>query len=298
MAGGKEIRTKIKSVKNTQKITKAMEMVAASKMSKAQLRMSMARPFAEKIKEVAIHISTANPEYKHPFLSHKKTVSNKIGIILMSTDRGLCGGLNSNLFRNLFKFTQALHLNTSDCHVAVIGNKGGAVCRRLGMQVNAQVTGLGDIPDPEKIVGLVHSISDLFVQEKVDRVYLASNKFTNTVSQTPWIRTLLPFTLLHDSESGSVANPQLASKLPWDYIYEPKAKNILAMLMPMYLRSIVYQALLENISCEMASRMVAMKNATDNAKSLIEELQLKYNKIRQASITQEISEIVAGASAV
>ena len=297
MASGKEIRTKIKSIQNTQKITKAMEMVAASKMGKAQLRMKNARPYAQKIKEVATHLSHANPEYRHPYLVPPVATTNNIGLVVISTDRGLCGGLNSNLFRALIKHLEQHNHQPQQYQVAVIGSKASPVIKRLGMNIISVVNSLGDIPDPERLVGITKTISDAFCNKEVATVHLASNKFINTVSQSPWIRTLLPLTMLEDDTAGAPTTPD-ASALPWDYLYEPDAKIILDTLMPMYLRSIVYQALLENIACEMASRMLAMKNASDNAADIIDELRLHYNKIRQSSITQEISEIVAGAAAV
>ena len=298
MSGGKDIKNKIKSINNTQKITKAMQMVAASKMGKAQSRMRDSRPYAQKIKEVLVHLSTANPEYRHPFLFSGKSKTK--GLVIISSDRGLCGGLNNNLFRRLIKFSDEINYDLRKYKVAIIGSKAAGFCRRMGMDISAQVDHLGDNPSSDAIFGIAKIISEIFIKEGLEEVHIASNQFTNTVTQTPWIRNLLPVGMIvSEYEKKEIESPQpKLPTLPWDYLYEPEAKDILDKLMPMYVRFIIFQALQENISCEMAARMIAMKNATDNSKELISDLQLKYNKVRQANITQEISEIVAGASAV
>lgn len=290
MAGGKEIRDQVKSIQNTQKITKAMQMVAASKIGKSKQRMTDSRPFAKKVREVAQHLSKANPEYKHPFISSGKSPHK--GLVVVSSDRGLCGGLNSNLFRALAKFSDTHDIDMRSYKVAVIGSKGTGFCRRMNMDIKAQVEGLGDNPIPDKLAATNEIVSHLFLDGEVGEIFIASNTFVSTVSQAPHIRNLLPLNMLEPTEKKD------PSQLPWDYLYEPEAKVILDNLMKMYLYSIIFQAIQENICCEMAARMVAMKNATENAETLIGELKLRYNKIRQASITQEISEIVAGATAV
>lgn len=288
MAGEKEIRTKIASVKNTQKITKAMEMVAASKMRKAQDRMLAARPYAEKVRNVIAHLGHAHPEYRHPFLLPRTEVNN-IGLIIVSTDRGLCGGLNSNLFRSTLRQMKAWEDDGKQIQMCVIGQKGVGFFSRIGGKIIGQATHLGDEPGVETLIGTVKIMLDAYTDEEIDALYIASNNFINSMTQTPESELLLPIT--PDVEEDDLAHH-------WDYIYEPESKEILDMLLERYIESLVYQRVVENIACEQAARMVAMKSATDNAGKLIEELQLIYNKARQAAITQELSEIVSGAAAV
>ena len=287
MAVGKEIRTKIASVKNTQKITKAMEMVAASKMRKAQERMHAARPYAHKIRQVIAHLGLANPEYKHPYLVEPKEVK-RIGLIIVSTDRGLCGGLNSNLFRDLLKRMKKWSEQGIEIDLSVIGNKAVGFFSRLKANIVAQSTHIGDAPSIELLVGAVKVMLDEYINGNIDEVYISSNEFINSMTQTPKLERLVPVPPGEDEEM----------KYHWDYIYEPDAKDVLDLLLTRYIESLVYQDVIENISCEQAARMVAMKSASDNAGTLIDELQLIYNKARQAAITQELSEIVSGAAAV
>lgn len=287
MAVGKEIKTKITSVKSTQKITRAMEMVAASKMRKTQERVLLARPYAKKIGQVIRHLAQANSEYKHAYLSERK--SERIGVILISSDRGLCGGLNSNLFRKFIGQLKQWNEAGTEVVMASIGSKGEGFLGRLGGNVVGSVTHLGETPALEDLIGVVKTMLDLYDEGKIDRFYIAHNDYVNTMTQTPLISQLLP-----------VYTEELEEQLThhWDYIYEPDAKAVLDQLLTRYIESLVYQGVLENNACEQAARMVAMKSASDNAGSLIDELQLIYNKARQASITQELSEIVAGAAAV
>ena len=287
MAVGKEIRTKITSVKNTQKITKAMEMVAASKMRKAQDRMHAARPYAHKIRQVIAHLGLANPEYKHPYLVQRKDVK-RIGLIIVSTDRGLCGGLNSNLFRDLLKRMKTWSEQETEIELSIIGNKAVGFFSRLKANIVAQTTQIGDKPTIELLIGAVKVMLDQYIEGNIDEVYLASNEFVNSMTQTPKLERLVPVPPGDDEDL----------KFHWDYIYEPDAKEVLDQLLTRYIESLVYQDVIENIACEQAARMVAMKSASDNAGTLIDELQLIYNKARQAAITQELSEIVSGAAAV
>jgi F-type H+-transporting ATPase subunit gamma len=287
MAGTKEIRTKIASVKNTQKITKAMEMVAASKMRKAQDRMRAARPYAEKIRNVISHLAQAHPEYRNAYLEERDNV-RRIGLIIISTDRGLCGGLNSNLFRETIKHMKEWDGKGLEMDMVIIGAKAVGFFNRIGGNVLGQATHLGDEPAMEDLIGAIKIMLDAYKEEKIDRLYLVSNKFINSMTQTPTIERILPAPPSHDDRL----------KAYWDYIYEPDAKEVLDHLMKNYIESLVYSSVVENISCEQAARMVAMKSASDNAGKLIDELQLIYNKARQASITQELSEIVGGAAAV
>jgi F-type H+-transporting ATPase subunit gamma len=287
MAGEKEIRTKIASVKNTQKITKAMEMVAASKMRKAQDRMHAARPYASKIRNVIAHLGHANPEYHHPFLVPRKQVS-KIGLIIVSTDRGLCGGLNSNMFRNTLRQMRDWDREGKEIQLCVIGQKGVSYFSRLGAKITGQATHLGDQPGIDILIGTVKIMLDAYLGEKIDTLYIVSNNFINSMTQTPEVEQLVP--ILPDEDSDLTHH--------WDYIYEPDAKEVLDKLLERYIESLVYQRVVENIASEQAARMVAMKSASDNAGKLIDELQLIYNKARQAAITQELSEIVGGAAAV
>ena len=287
MAGAKEIRTKIKSIQNTQKITRAMEMVAASKMRKAQERMFHARPYSLKMRQVIEHVTAASSEYKHPFLSIHPQVS-RIGYIVISTDRGLCGGLNNNLFRQLVGDLDAWRSQEVEANFCVFGRKGAAFFRRLNVNLVAAVTQIGDIPKASDLFGAIKIIMDAYSDGTVDRVYMAYNKFVNSITQSPVIEQLLPREPADEQEI----------KHHWDYLYEPDAHDVLDHLMKRYIESLVYQAVLENIASEQAARMVAMKAASDNAGDLIDELQLQYNKARQAAITQELSEIVSGAAAI
>ncbi len=287
MAAAKEIRTKIKSIKNTQKITKAMEMVAASKMRKAQERMESTRPYAEKIKKVIGHLSMAHPEYHHPYLEIREQV-RRVGFIVISTDRGLCGGLNINLFKKAISSIRDWQNHGAEIDLCIVGSKASAFFRRFGANIAAQATQLGDRPHLSDIIGTVGVMLQNYEAGKIDRLYLVENQFVNTMVQRPKLTQLLPVEKIKDE----------SLKHHWDYIYEPEAKVVLDELLKRYVESQVYQAVVENVACEMASRMVAMKSASDNAGSLINDLQLAYNKARQAAITQEISEIVSGAAAV
>jgi F-type H+-transporting ATPase subunit gamma len=287
MAGGKEIRTQIKSIGNTQKITKAMQMVAASKMRRAQERMRASRPYAEKIRTVVSHMGKAHPEYKHPYLIERE--ARRVGLIVISTDRGLCGGLNINLFKAAIVQMKEWKGQNLDIDLAVIGTKAMGFFKRLGGNVLSENSHLGDTPKVEELIGSVKVMLDAFDEGQIDRLYLANNVFVNTMTQKPSVAQLLPV-------SGDEQDDEL--KHHWDYIYEPDAKEVMDGLLMRYIESLVYQGLVENIACEMAARMVAMKAATDNAGNLIDELQLVYNKARQAAITQELSEIVSGAAAV
>ncbi|WGE89134.1 F0F1 ATP synthase subunit gamma [Actinobacillus arthritidis] len=288
MAGAKEIRTKIASVKNTQKITKAMEMVATSKMRKTQERMVAGRPYSETIRKVISHIAKGSIGYKHPFLTERDI--KKVGYFVVSTDRGLCGGLNINLFKaTLNEFKTWKDKNVS-VELGLVGSKGVSFYQNLGLTVRSQVTGLGDNPEMERIVGAVNEMINAYRNGEVDAVYIAYNRFENTMSQKPVIAQLLPLPKLEDDE--------LETKGSWDYIYEPSPQVLLDSLLVRYLETQVYQAVVDNLASEQAARMVAMKAATDNAGTLIDELQLVYNKARQASITNELNEIVAGAAAI
>ena len=287
MAVGKEIKTKIASVTNTQKITRAMEMVAASKMRKTQERVLAARPYAKKMGQVIRHLAQARSEYKHPYLVEREC--QRVGVILVSSDRGLCGGLNSNLFRKFVAQLKRWNDEETEVVMASIGSKGESFLGRLGGNVLGSVTHLGETPSIEDIIGVVKTMLNEYNEGKIDRFYIAHNDYVNTMTQSPEITQLLP---VHTEE----LDDQLTHH--WDYIYEPDAKEVLDQLLIRYIESLVYQGVLENNACEQAARMVAMKSASDNAGSLIDELQLIYNKARQAAITQELSEIVAGAAAV
>ncbi len=286
MAGAKEIRSKIASIKSTQKITSAMEKVAVSKMRKAQMRMAASRPYAERIRQVIGHLAYANPEYRHPFMVERPV--KRVGYIVVSTDRGLCGGLNINLFKVLIKNMKEWHDQKVEVDLCVIGNKGASFFRSFGGNVVAAIGNLGEEPSINDLIGSVKVMLDGFHEGRIDRLYLVSNKFINTMTQKPTVEQLVPL----------VATPDQELKHHWDYLYEPDAKELLDGLMVRYVESQVYQAVVENNAAEQAARMIAMKNATDNAGDLIKELQLIYNKARQAAITQEISEIVGGAAAV
>ena len=287
MAGAKEIRTKITSIKNTRKITKAMEMVAASKMRKAQDRMQSSRPYADKIGQVIGHLARANPEYRHEFMVPREV--KRVGYIIISSDRGLCGGLNNNLFRQLVRDIRELQKGGVGVEFCTVGNKALGFFRRVGGKVLAQVTHLGDTPRLDDLIGTVKSMLDAYNAGEIDEIRIAFNQFVNTMTQNPTVMTLVPLPPAKDEK-------QLQSH--WDYIYEPEAKTVLDDLLTRYIESLVYQAVVENGACEQSARMVAMKAATENAGELINELQLVYNKARQAAITQEISEIVSGAAAV
>lgn len=287
MAVGKEIRTKIKSVQNTQKITRAMEMVAASKMRKAQDRMEASRPYAKKIRNVINHLSQAHPEYNHPYLQKKDTVK-RVGLIIISTDRGLCGGLNTNLFKSAVGEMRAWKDKGAEVELCLIGQKGSSFFKRLG-NIRAQVGQLGDAPSVNDLIGSVKVMLDAFDNGELDRIDVVYNEFVNTMTQSPTVEQLLPI-------SSDEPDEELTHH--WDYLYEPEAKEVLTDLLVRFVESQVYQGVVENIACEQAARMVAMKAASDNAGDLIGDLQLVYNKARQAAITQEISEIVGGAAAV
>jgi F-type H+-transporting ATPase subunit gamma len=287
MAGAKEIRTKIKSIKSTQKITKAMEMVAASKMRKAQERMRAARPYANKIRNVISHLSHAHTEYRSPGLIEREV--KRVGLIVISTDRGLCGGLNTNLFKTTINAMQQWRNSGVEIDICTVGTKAFQFFRRLRGNIVAHVSHLGDAPRFEDVLGPVKVMADAFAEERIDAIYLVYNEFVNTMSQKPKMERLVPIT----TEVKDAAPVHR-----WDYIYEPDPKELIELLLRRYGESVVYQALAENVACEMASRMVAMKSASDNAGALIDELQLIYNKARQASITQELAEIVGGAAAV
>ena len=287
MAGAKEVRTKIASIKSTQKITKAMQMVAASKMRRAQERMSASKPYAEKMLQVISHLARATPEYRHSFMAVERE-RKRVGYIIVSSDRGLCGGLNSNLFRRLIAEIKEQRAKGIEPVFCTIGTKALAFFRRFGGNVLGQATHLGDKPHIEDLIGTVKVMLDAFESKQIDAVYIASNEFVNTMTQRPVIRQLVPL----------VPGEQQAMPLHWDYIYEPDARTVLDSLLTRYVESLVYQAVVENGASEQAARMVAMKSASDNAGNLISELQLVYNKARQAAITQEISEIVGGAAAV
>ena len=287
MAVGKEIRTKIGSIKNTQKITRAMEMVAASKMRKTKDRMQATRPYSKKIGQIIKHLAQANPEYKHPYLIARDV--KRVGIIVVSSDRGLCGGLNSNLFRKTLTHLMQWDKANIEVDVCTIGTKASGFFSNLKVNLVGQVTKLGDAPHPQDIVGVIKIMLDAYEAGRIDQLYVVSNEFVNTMTQRPTVEQLLPVVAceLDENLSGH-----------WDYIYEPDAKEVLDHLLTRFIESKVYQGLVENNACEQAARMVAMKSASDNAGNLIGELQLIYNKARQAAITQEISEIVAGAAAV
>ncbi len=287
MAGAKEIRTQIKSIQNTQKITKAMEMVAASKMRKAQDRMTASRPYARKIRQVIGHLGNANPDYRHPFLEERETV-RRVGFIVVTTDRGLCGGLNTNVFKKTIGAMREWDDKGVEADVCVFGNKGVAFMHRIGSNVLAQNSGLGDKPRMQDLLGGITVMLDAYREGRIDRLYVVQNDFVNTMTQHPEVRQLLPVEPVEEEEMLE----------HWDYIYEPSAEGLLDDVLMRYIEMQVYQAVVENVACEMAARMIAMKSATDNAGEIIDNLQLIYNKARQAAITQELAEIVSGAAAV
>ncbi|MDX1757786.1 MAG: F0F1 ATP synthase subunit gamma [Marinobacter sp.] len=286
MAVGKEIRNQIGSIKSTQKITSAMEMVAASKMRKAQERMKATRPYAEKMRQVIGHIAKSNKDYVHPFMREREV--KRVGYIVVSSDRGLCGGLNGNAFKLLVREMKQWKEKGVETDLCAIGQKGASFFRSYGGNVVAALTHLGDNPSAEKLIGNVKVMLDSFEEGKIDRLYVIYNEFVNTMTQQPKAEQLLPLPEGLDEEVGH----------QWDYIYEPDSRPILDGLLPRYIESQVYQGVVENLACEQAARMIAMKSATDNAGNIIDELQLAYNKARQAAITQEISEIVSGAASV
>ena len=288
MAAGKEIRGKIKSVENTKKITKAMEMVAASKMRKAQDRMRHARPYSDKVRNIAANLGKANPEYKHPFI--KTNTAKAAGFIVVTTDKGLCGGMNTNVLRMVTGKLRELQGQGNDSLAVAIGNKGLGFLNRVGAKVVSHVTHMGDTPHLDKLIGPVKVLLDAYAEGKVNAVYLCYTKFINTMKQEPVIEQLLPLT----SESLKADEGAHA----WDYIYEPDARAVIDELLLRYVEGLVYQAVAENMASEQSARMVAMKAATDNAGNVIAELKLVYNKTRQAAITKELSEIVSGAAAV
>jgi F-type H+-transporting ATPase subunit gamma len=287
MPGTKEIRLKIRSVQNTRKITKAMEMVAASKMRKAQDRMRHARPYGEKIRNVAAHISHANPEYRHPYLIERDTVK-RVGLIVITTDKGLCGALNTNLLRMVLGQYKEWQAQGEEIDVCTLGNKGLGFMQRLGAKIVSQAVQLGDRPQMEKLIGAVKVMLDGYTSNRFDRLMLAYTRFINTMKQEPVIEQLLPL-------SGERLG---APETVWDYIYEPEARAVLEQVLTRYIEALIFQAVAENMASEQSARMVAMKAASDNAGSLIDELTLIYNKNRQAGITKELSEIVGGAAAV
>ncbi len=287
MSGAKEIRSKIKSVQNTQKITKAMEMVAASKMRRAQERMRASRPYAEKMRSVLSHLAQAHCEYKHPYLQDREDVK-RVGYIVISTDRGLCGGLNTNMFKAAVSEMADWQAKGVEIDLCTIGKKAGVFFSRFSGNIVARAEGLGDQPSNEHLIGTVKVMLDAYDNGEIDRLFLVSNLFVNTMTQSPNVLQLIPATGEVDKELDH----------HWDYMYEPDTKPIIDALMMRFIESQVYQGVVENVACEMSARMIAMKSATDNASDLIKELQTVYNKARQAAITQEISEIVAGAAAV
>ncbi|MFH1605442.1 MAG: F0F1 ATP synthase subunit gamma [Pseudomonadota bacterium] len=287
MAGSREIKNKIKSVQNTRKITKAMEMVAASKMRKAQERTRAARPYAEKIRNVAAHLSHANPEYRHPYLVTRDSVK-RVGIIIVTADKGLCGGLNTNVLRMALSKMRQWEADGESFEVCCIGNKGLGFMQRLGTNIVSQVTGLGDRPHMERLIGALKIMLDGYIEDRFDRLEIFYTKFINTMKQEPVMEQLLPL-------SGETLGAPEGS---WDYISEPDAKSVLDQTLTRYIEALIYQTVTENMASEQSARMVAMKAASDNAGNVIDELTLIYNKTRQAGITKELSEIVAGAAAV
>jgi F-type H+-transporting ATPase subunit gamma len=291
MASSKEIRGKIKSVENTKKITKAMEMVAASKMRKAQDRMRSARPYSDKIRNIAANLATANPEYTHPFMAQAKSGKAKaVGFIVVTTDKGLCGGMNTNVLRLVTQKTRELEAAGNKIEAVAIGNKGLGFMNRVGVKVVSHAIQIGDTPHLDKLIGPVKVMLDQYQEGKLDAVYICYTKFINTMKQEPLVQQLLP--LAADKLEGDKGNHS------WDYIYEPDAQTVIDELLVRYVEALVYQAVAENIASEQSARMVAMKSASDNAGNVIGELKLVYNKTRQAAITKELSEIVAGAAAV
>ena len=291
MAGSKEIRTKIKSVQNTRKITKAMEMVAASKMRKAQERMRHARPYGDKIRNIAAHLAHANPEYRHPFLVRREGVKD-IGLIVVTSDKGLCGGLNTNALRLALNKVREFEGESRKVHLTAIGNKGFGFMQRFGGNIVSHITGLGDIPRMDKLIGPMKVQIDAYTKGEIGALYIVYTRFINTMKQEPVVEQLLPL------PAERLKPESRAARQNWDYLYEPDARVVLEQLLTRYLEQIIYQSVAENIASEQSARMVAMKAASDNASSVIDDLTLVYNKTRQAAITKELSEIVGGAAAV
>ena len=294
MAGSKEIRTKIKSVQNTRKITKAMEMVAASKMRKAQERMRATRPYGDKIRNIAAHLAYANPEYRHPFLVKREgeAAAGGVGLLVVTSDMGLCGGLNTNALRVAFAKSREWQAAGKKVVVSPIGNKGFGFMQRLGATIASHVTGLGDTPHLDRLIGPVKVLLDQYTSGQIDAVYIVYTRFINTMKQEPSMEQLLPL------PADRLSQDAQAAKGTWDYIYEPDPREVLEQLLIRYVEQIVYQSVAENMASEQSARMVAMKAASDNAKTVIDDLTLIYNKTRQAAITKELSEIVGGAAAV
>lgn len=288
MSSGREIRTKISSIKNTQKITRAMELVAASKMKKAQEYALTPRAYADKIRQVIHHVANARTEYQHPYLTARKEVK-RVGMIIVSTDRGLCGSLNINLFKKVIESMKSWGAKNVGVDLCIIGHKGEIFFKRFGGNIIAHASHIGDKPNVTDIIGIVKVMLDEYNEEKLDALYVFYNEFVNTITQKPTMQTLLPV---------KVEKEEHIEQGYWDYLYEPEAKDLLTTLLVRYIETQVYQAVIENLACQQAATMVAMKSATDNAGELIDELQLIYNKARQAAITQEISEIIGGAAAV
>ncbi len=291
MAGSKEIRNKIKSVQNTRKITKAMEMVAASKMRKAQERMRHARPYGDKIRTIASHLAHANTEYRHPFLV-KREGAKKVGLIVVTSDKGLCGGLNTNALRLALNKLKEWQGEGLEAQVTAIGNKGFGFMQRMNANIVSHLTGIGDTPRMDKLIGPVKVQIDAFAEGKIASLYIVYTRFINTMKQEPVIEQLLPL------PADRLRTEERAARPNWDYLYEPEAKVVLDQLLTRYVEQIIYQSVAENIASEQSARMVAMKAASDNASSVIDDLTLVYNKSRQAAITKELSEIVGGAAAV
>ncbi len=297
MSSTREIRNKIGSIKNTQKITHAMELVAASKMRKAQERMILSRPYAKKIRRVISHVAQAHSEYKHPYMQTRNNIK-RVGYLVITTDRGLCGGLNINLYRKILHEMKIWDEKGVGADLCIIGRKGEVFFGQLGASITGSVTHLGDKPTVSDIIGVVKVMLTHFDEGKIDRLYICANEFVNTMVQKPFVRQLLPLEV-DATENTPESSESSEAKMQWDYLYEPdSAQVLLTMLLVRYIESQVYQGVVENIACEQGARMVAMKNATDNAKDIIKELQLAFNKARQASITREIAEIVAGAAAL
>ncbi len=305
MASGKEIRTQISSIKNTQKITSAMEMVAASKMRRVQERMAKSRPYAEKMIEVVRHLGDAQTEYRHPFLVEREV--NRVGYIVISSDRGLCGGLNTNVFKETMASMKKWNEQEKEIDICLIGSKAKAFFKRMGGNVISSTEQIGDEPSIEDLLGSVKVMLDDYNDGKIDRLFVVFSKFINTMTHQPIVAQLLPIGESQQENHGhedkhvryhEYANTSDKPKYHWDYLYEPDAEEVIDALLMRYIESLVYQAVVENVACEQGARMVAMKSATDNAGDMMDELELVYNKARQAAITQELSEIVAGAAAV
>jgi len=286
MATSKEIKARISSVQNTKKITRAMEMIAASKLKKARDRMEASRPYAQIARKVISHLAKAHPEYKHPYLNEREV--KRVGFIVISTDRGLCGALNLNAFKTTVQAMKEWHSQKAEIDVAIIGHKAETFFKRMGANIVAYAHHLGEQPKIQDLIGAVKVMLDAYDEGKIDRLFLVSNEFVNTISQKPGIEQMLPVAAAEDETPDYF----------WDYIYEPDAKSLLTLVLTRYVESQVYQGVVENHACEQAARMIAMKNATDNASDVIQDLKLEYNKARQAAITKEISEIVSGAGAV